>query len=181
MLVFCELLPFWPSLSGSTLPPPLRCVKKYTVYTYHYVRGGGYGVLGLRQINTCRKSFYRSIFIMTKKTTFCIAFFESYLSKFYSKTVRLLSLVHIPGQIWLVAHQINFFRWRHLALVSIYLISPWLTVILYQNCVPGRHTWPDLTCCPRGCRASLTNSCSWPASPGPVPRVLIANIYKMAK
>ncbi len=38
--------------------------------------GGGerYGVLGLRQINTCRKvTFF-------KMTTFCIAFYESYIS-----------------------------------------------------------------------------------------------------
>jgi hypothetical protein len=54
-----------PRLSGSTLPPSpfppssLPCVKKYTV---QYTRikcvwgwGGGYGVLGLRQINTCHK------------------------------------------------------------------------------------------------------------------------------
>ncbi len=28
-------------LSGSTPLPPLLCVNKYTVYTYHTVRGGG--------------------------------------------------------------------------------------------------------------------------------------------
>ncbi len=44
-------------LTGSTSPPsPLPCVNKYTVYTYTMCKGGGrYGVLGLRQINTCRK------------------------------------------------------------------------------------------------------------------------------
>jgi hypothetical protein len=42
-------------LSCSTLPPlPLRCVTKYTVYTYT-VCGSGYGVLDLRQIDHCRK------------------------------------------------------------------------------------------------------------------------------
>ncbi len=45
-------------LSGSTLPPHLPCGNKYTVHTYRVCimcKGGGYGVLGLRQINTCRK------------------------------------------------------------------------------------------------------------------------------
>jgi hypothetical protein len=41
-------------LSGSTLPSPLPCVNKYTVYTYT-VCNGGYGVPCLRQINTCSK------------------------------------------------------------------------------------------------------------------------------
>ncbi len=57
MLVFstqlCELLPLSPFLVQ--LPPPLPCVNKHTVYTYTLC-GGGYGVLGLRQINTCRKA-----------------------------------------------------------------------------------------------------------------------------
>ncbi len=45
-----------PLLSGSTLPP-LPCVNKYTVFRYTVCKGGGcgYGVQGLRQINTCRK------------------------------------------------------------------------------------------------------------------------------
>jgi hypothetical protein len=47
-------------LSGSTLspsPPPslLPFVNKYTLYTYTVYKGGGYGVLGLRQISTCGK------------------------------------------------------------------------------------------------------------------------------
>ncbi len=42
-------------LSVSISPhPPFPCENKYTVYTYT-VCGGGYGVLGLRQINTFRK------------------------------------------------------------------------------------------------------------------------------
>jgi hypothetical protein len=41
-------------LSGSTLPLPFPCVNKYSVYKYKVCKGG-YGVLGLRQINTCRK------------------------------------------------------------------------------------------------------------------------------
>ncbi len=47
-----------PLLSGSTLPPPLPLfyVHKYNVFTYIVCKGGGgYGVLGLRQINTCLK------------------------------------------------------------------------------------------------------------------------------
>jgi len=42
-------------LSDSTLPPltSLPCVN--TVYTYSVCSGGGYGVLGLRQINICRE------------------------------------------------------------------------------------------------------------------------------
>jgi hypothetical protein len=55
MLVFStqlgEMLPLFPLLSGLNPPPPR--VNKYTVYTY--TGGGGYWVLGLRQINTCRK------------------------------------------------------------------------------------------------------------------------------
>jgi hypothetical protein len=69
-------------LSGSTLshPSPLSCVNKSTVYkknnkSIQCVRG--YGVLGLRQITPAAKSIFRSIFEMT---TFCIAFYESYLS-----------------------------------------------------------------------------------------------------
>ncbi len=34
---------------------PLPCVNKYTLYTYTVCKGEGYGVMGLRQINTCRK------------------------------------------------------------------------------------------------------------------------------
>jgi hypothetical protein len=41
-------------LSSSTLPS-LPCVNKYTVYTYSVQCVRGYGVLGLRQTNTCRK------------------------------------------------------------------------------------------------------------------------------
>ncbi len=37
-------------------PLPLPCVNRYTVYMYTVCKGrGGYGVLGLRQIKTCRK------------------------------------------------------------------------------------------------------------------------------
>ncbi len=53
-------------LSGSTLPPPLPCVNKNTVYTYTVCRGRGVSGSGshcLRQINNCKKSLYRSIFL----------------------------------------------------------------------------------------------------------------------
>ncbi len=68
----CELFPSH-LLSGSTLAnPSLPSLCEYSVL------GGRYGVPGLRQINThATKSRYRKIFLMT---TFCIAFFEFYLS-----------------------------------------------------------------------------------------------------
>jgi hypothetical protein len=51
-------------LSGSTLPPPLPCVNKYTVYKCTVCKKGGmYGALGLRQINTCRKVPSQVIFL----------------------------------------------------------------------------------------------------------------------
>jgi len=65
MLVFstqlCELLPLLP-FSLVQLSPPSPPFLFESVYTVLYTckqgvtwRGGGYGVLGLRQINTCRK------------------------------------------------------------------------------------------------------------------------------
>ncbi len=76
-LLYFQLHTVSPLLSGSTLPPPpLPCVNKYTVYTYTVCSGEGvYGVLELRQINTCRKVPLQVNFCMT---TFCIAFYESY-------------------------------------------------------------------------------------------------------
>ncbi len=59
-------------------PPPLPCVNKYTVYKYTVCDGG------LRQINT---PAYKTIFQMT---TFCIAFYESYLSTIVTKPIRKL-------------------------------------------------------------------------------------------
>jgi hypothetical protein len=56
----------------SPIPPPLPCVNKYTV-----CKGGGwYRVLGLRQINSCRK--------VPLQVKFCIVFSKSYLSVFNS-------------------------------------------------------------------------------------------------
>jgi hypothetical protein len=49
-----------PPISGST-PPPLPCVKKYHVYSVY--GGGEYGVLGLEQINICRKVPSKDIFL----------------------------------------------------------------------------------------------------------------------
>ncbi len=56
MLVFstqlCKLLPLSPSLWFNSSPPP----PPFPVWiSIQWVRGEGYGVLGLRQINTCRK------------------------------------------------------------------------------------------------------------------------------
>ena len=42
------------SLVQLTPLPPLSCVNKYCIL-YTVCKGEGYGVLGLRQINTCRK------------------------------------------------------------------------------------------------------------------------------
>ncbi len=63
-------------LFGSTLPPsPLSYVHKF-VFTYTVYKGGGYGVLGLRQINTSRKApLYVNYFRWGH-----FAFYESYLS-----------------------------------------------------------------------------------------------------
>ncbi len=63
-------------LSGSTLlPPPLSVWISLLNTRIQCVRGGGYGVLGLRQIDTCRKVPLQVNFL-----TFCIAFYESFLS-----------------------------------------------------------------------------------------------------
>ncbi len=51
----CALLPLKPSLLFDSPPLPPFHVNKYTLYTYTVCEGWGYGVLGLRQINTCRK------------------------------------------------------------------------------------------------------------------------------
>jgi hypothetical protein len=62
-LIFVNCCPSKPSL-WFTSPPFLPNVNKYTVYTYISIlntlmqcvkRGGGYGVLDLGKINTCRK------------------------------------------------------------------------------------------------------------------------------
>jgi hypothetical protein len=62
MLIFsaqlCELLTLSPSLWFNSPPPPpfpvwistVYCIHEYTLWIW-----GGYGVLGLRQINICRK------------------------------------------------------------------------------------------------------------------------------
>ncbi len=60
MLVFstqlCELLLLSPSLWFNSPPPfPVWISTLYTLYTYTVCKGGGYGDLGLKQINTCRK------------------------------------------------------------------------------------------------------------------------------
>jgi hypothetical protein len=58
MVVFsthlCELLPLSPSLWFNSPTPPSLSEQVYCI-TYTVCKGGGYGVLGLRQINTCRK------------------------------------------------------------------------------------------------------------------------------
>ncbi len=50
---------FHPALTFSLISSlpllPLPGVNKYTVSTFTVYRGRGYGVMGLRQINTCRE------------------------------------------------------------------------------------------------------------------------------
>ncbi len=88
--------------SGSTLPPtPLPCANKYIVYTFTECRwSGGYGVPGSQtDKHLLQSSFTRTFF---KKTTFCIAFYESYLSTtvlFLKNSVKFLSY---PGLFWIV-------------------------------------------------------------------------------
>ncbi len=61
MLVFVNCYSVAPlTFSLVQLPPPLPCVKKYTVYTYTVCNGrGGYGVLQ----TPASKSLHRSIFL----------------------------------------------------------------------------------------------------------------------
>ncbi len=117
MLVFltqlCELLPL-SLLSGSTLPSLHFPVWISLLYTRILcVRGGGYGVLGLRQQTPASKSLYRSVFYMT---TFYIAFYESYLSAvYYIKFLYLLRRYSLrpflystqESTLWLTDEQTN--------------------------------------------------------------------------
>jgi hypothetical protein len=52
--LYSPLVPLSPSLKFNSLPP-LPCVNKYTVHVTVCRGWGGYGVLDLRQINTCCK------------------------------------------------------------------------------------------------------------------------------
>ncbi len=67
-------------LSGSTPPPPPYFPVWISIlYTRIQCVGGGCGVLGLRQITHLPQSpFYRWF---CYKTSFCISFYESYLSR----------------------------------------------------------------------------------------------------
>jgi hypothetical protein len=61
------------------IPTWFLAVYSSTVFTYTVCKGSMW-VLGLRQINTfCEVPFQVNFFLMT---TFCIAFYESYLSTF---------------------------------------------------------------------------------------------------
>ncbi len=54
--LYSRVLALSPSLWFNSPPSvPPSCVNKYTVYKYTVCKGGYYGVLGLRQMNTCRK------------------------------------------------------------------------------------------------------------------------------
>jgi hypothetical protein len=61
-------------------PPPLPCVNKYTVYTYIVCKGGGYGMLGLIQINTCREVPLQVKQFLDDDILHCL--FDFYLSTF---------------------------------------------------------------------------------------------------
>jgi hypothetical protein len=97
----CELLLLWPSLWFNSPPSPLPRVNKNTAYTYTVCKGGGgYEVLDLRQINTCRKvplqvNFFRwrpfappsmsLIFLPSAEYLF------SYIALLYELILRILS------------------------------------------------------------------------------------------
>ena len=83
MLVFstqlCQMLPLYPSLWFNSPPHPLPYVNKYTVYTHAVCNGGG-GVWGSGPQTD--KHLPQSLFTdnFFEMTTFCIAFYEPYLS-----------------------------------------------------------------------------------------------------
>jgi hypothetical protein len=64
-------------LSGSTLPPPLPCVNKYTIYTSYAVYKGIWGS-GTQADKHLPKTPVSGKFF--QMTTLCIDFYESYLS-----------------------------------------------------------------------------------------------------
>ncbi len=66
-----------PSLWFFSPPVPFPCVNKYTVYT-HTVCGGGYGVCGPQADKHLPQSPFTGQFF--EMTTFCIVFYESFLS-----------------------------------------------------------------------------------------------------
>jgi hypothetical protein len=79
--VNCSPSPLLSGLPLSPLPPFPVCIQ-YT-YCIPCVKGGGDGVLGLGKIKTCRKVPLQVNFLMT---TFCIAFYESYLPQLSCQT-----------------------------------------------------------------------------------------------
>ncbi len=89
-------------LSGSTLPPsPLPCVKKYTVYTTVCKRDGvGYGVLGFRQINICRKVPLQFNFL-DGDILYCLLWVLSFYDAAYKEKTILLFVLLI------------YFLWRN--------------------------------------------------------------------
>ncbi len=68
--LYSPLVPLSPSLKFNSLPP-LPCVNKYTVHVTVCRGWGGYGVLGIRKINTRRKVPIQVIFF-SWHLTFCL-------------------------------------------------------------------------------------------------------------
>jgi hypothetical protein len=58
----CELLPLYLTFSLVELSPPFSVWRCILYIRIQCERGGGYGVLGLRQINTCLKDSLQMIF-----------------------------------------------------------------------------------------------------------------------
>ncbi len=96
-------------------PPPLHVWISILYTRIQCVRGGG-GDMGSgpqRQINTCRKSLCMLIFLMT---TFCNAFFESYLST-YSNVPNTVDTIITRCWFW-TSSEISLFCnhcWLHKA------------------------------------------------------------------
>ncbi len=99
MLVFsaqlCDLLPT--SVVHLTPPPTLPCVKSVLFTRIQCVKGG-YGVLGLRQINTYRKvpNFFRWRFFALSSVS--LIFLRVYKSRHtgQNSTIRTLEIVYAP-------------------------------------------------------------------------------------
>jgi hypothetical protein len=95
MVVFsiqlCVLLPLSPSLWLNS-PPPLPVWISILYTRIHTHTGGGYGVLGLRQINTCRKVPLQVNIFRLRHLHICIAFYESIFLAVHSSVWSIFKL-----------------------------------------------------------------------------------------
>ncbi len=87
-------------LSGSTLPPsPFPCVNKYHILYILYiiqVCKGGYGVLGLRQINTGRKVNLQ-VFFLDDDILHCILWVLSFYDSTFYDSCKSLTVYSMPS------------------------------------------------------------------------------------